>query len=81
LRVPLTAAALDEEPPVAAADDAGADDAGADELGDDELDEEQAARASAAMTAPPATAACLLPRSCILVILLVGEAHPRGITV
>jgi hypothetical protein len=33
--------------------------------GVDELDEEQAARARAAMTAPPATAACLLPRSCI----------------
>jgi hypothetical protein len=38
--------------------------AGADEL-DDELDEEQAARASAAKTAPPATTACLLPRSFI----------------
>jgi len=55
-------------------------DAGVDEL-DDELDEEQAAMASAAMTAPPATAACLLPRSCILEILLVIGAHPRGITV
>ena len=39
------------------------EDAADDEL--DELDEEHAARASAAMTAPPATAACLLPRSCI----------------
>jgi hypothetical protein len=61
LIVPLTAAELDEEP--AAGDDA-AEDAGAVEV-DDELDEEHAARASAAMTAPPATAACLLPRSCI----------------
>jgi hypothetical protein len=60
LIVPLTAAALEELP---AGLDA-ADDAGVDEL-DDELDEEQAARASAAMAAPPATAACLLPRSCI----------------
>jgi hypothetical protein len=59
LIVPLAAAALE----LAAGDDA-PDDAGVDEL-DDELDEEQAARASAAMTAPPATAACLLPRSCI----------------
>ena len=53
-------------PAAAALDAAGDDDpvdAGADEL--DELDEEQAAMASAAMTAPPATAACLLPRSCI----------------
>ena len=61
LIVPLAAAALDEE--LAAGLDA-PEDAGVDEL-DDELDEEQAARASAAMTAPPATAACLLPRSCI----------------
>jgi hypothetical protein len=54
-------------PDAAALDAAGDDDpvdAGVDEL-DDELDEEQAARARAAMTAPPATAACLLPRSCI----------------
>jgi hypothetical protein len=62
LIVPLTAAALDEAP-LAAGDDA-AEDAGAVEV-DDELDEEQAARASAAMTAPPATVTCLLPRSCI----------------
>jgi hypothetical protein len=59
LSVPLSAAALEEVP--AAGVDAPVD-AGA-EL--DELDEEQAAMASAAMTAPPATAACLLPRSCI----------------
>jgi len=60
LIVPLPdAAALD-----AAGDEDDPVDAGVDEL-DDELDEEQAARASAAMTAPPATAACLLPRSCI----------------
>jgi hypothetical protein len=60
LSVPLSAAALEEVPAagVDVADDAAA------EL-DDELDEEQAAMASAAMTAPPATAACLLPRSCI----------------
>lgn len=38
---------------------------GADELEEEELDEEQAARASTAMTAPPATTACVLPRSCI----------------
>ena len=61
LIVPCSAAELEEE--VAAADAAG-EDAGDDEL-DDELDEEHAARASAATTAPPATAACLLPRSCI----------------
>jgi hypothetical protein len=61
LIVPLTAAELEEE--LAAEDAAAGADAGA-EL-DDELDEEHAARASAATTAPPATAACLLPRSCI----------------
>ncbi|HVH77899.1 MAG TPA: hypothetical protein VM782_00790 [Stellaceae bacterium] len=59
--VTLSAAPLEE---VLAAGVDAPDDAGADEL-DDELDEEQAAMASAAMTAPPATAACLLPRSCI----------------
>jgi hypothetical protein len=59
LIVPLAAAALEDDP-VAAEDPA---DVGA-EL-DVVLDEEQAARASAATTAPPATAACLLPRSCI----------------
>jgi hypothetical protein len=62
LIVPLTAAELEEE---LAAEDAAGEDAAADELDDDELDEEHAARASAATTAPPATAACLLPRSCI----------------
>jgi hypothetical protein len=61
LMVPLAAAALEVAP---AAEVDAPDAAGVDEL-DDELDEEQAARASAAMTAPPATAACLLPRSCI----------------
>jgi hypothetical protein len=61
LIVPLTAAELEEVPAAAADAD---EDAGVDEL-DDELDEEHAASASAAITAPPATAACLLPRSCI----------------
>src|ERR1700722_6263074 len=78
LIVPLTAAELEEELAAEdAADDAGA--AGAEEL-DDELDEEHAARASAATTAPPATAACLLPRSCIYSPCNC-EAHPRGINV
>jgi hypothetical protein len=65
LIVPLTAAELEE---VLAAGVDAAEDAGADELDeelDEELDDEHAARASAATTAPPATAACLLPRSCI----------------
>jgi hypothetical protein len=64
LIVPLTAAALEEV--AAAGADAADDPAGADDgvEVDDEL-EEQAARAIAAMTVPPATAACLLPRSCI----------------
>src|ERR1700728_2057630 len=61
LIVPLTAAELAVE--LAAGDD-DVDDAGMDEL-DDELDDEHAATAIAAITAPPATAACLLPRSCI----------------
>ena len=63
LIVPLTAAAL-ELALDAAGDDAAAEDDVVDEV-DDELDEEHAARAIAATTAPPATAACLLPRSCI----------------
>src|SRR5579859_7819218 len=51
-----------------------------DGVDDDEVldEEEQAARARAAMTAPPATAACLLPRSCISKILLVDKAHTRN---
>jgi hypothetical protein len=62
LIVPFTAAELEEELAAEVAAAAGVD--AAEEL-DDELDEEHAARASAATTAPPATAACLLPRSCI----------------
>jgi hypothetical protein len=61
LIVPLTAAELDEA--LEAAFDADVAAGAEDEL-DEELDE-HAARASAAITAPPATAACLLPRSCM----------------
>src|SRR5690348_17146048 len=64
LMVPLTAAALEV---VAAGADVVEPPAGV-EAGaevDDVVDEEHAARAIAAATAPPATAACLLPRSCI----------------
>jgi hypothetical protein len=61
LIVPLTGAELDaalvaaEDAPVAA---------GAVDVLDEELDE-HAARARAASAAPPATMACLLPRSCM----------------
>jgi len=64
LIVPLTGAELAVE--LAAGDD-DVEPAGVDEVDDvvDELEDEHAARAIAATTAPPATAACLLPRSCI----------------
>ena len=59
LMVPLAVDVLAEE--LVAAEVAAA------EVLDEELEEleEHAARASAAMTAPPAAAACLLPRSCM----------------
>jgi len=53
---------------------------GADELDEEELDEEQAARVSTAMTAPPATTACVLPRSCIREFSLI-DAHLHAIPV
>ena len=64
LIVPLAEEAPDVEPPPEVAVDVPVA-PGADELDEEELDEEHAARASAASTAPPATTACLLPRSCI----------------